>query len=152
VTDPDTPAPFEPPELFCRHLLVCRTIWYDPNKPDDGFSLGGLLVHLRPTDEHGFPLRVPRLFLFAQLFGTPGEYEVTPRLVPIYLSEDEDETEGDPIEFARRTIALTGDDFVEGFGIPLRGVPFEAPGAYEFQLRVERFDEPIGRERIEARE
>jgi hypothetical protein len=152
VTDPDTPAPFEPPELFCRHLLICRTIWFDPDKPDNGFSLGGLLIHLRPTGEEGFPVRVPRLFLFAQLFGTPGEYDVTPRLVPIYRSEDGEDEEGDAVEFTRRTLALTGDDLVEGYGIPLRDIPFAAPGVYEFQLWVEGFNEPIGRERVEARE
>ena len=31
-----------PPELHCRHLLVCRTVWYDAERPEEGFSLGKL--------------------------------------------------------------------------------------------------------------
>lgn len=30
----DEPAG-SPPELHCRHLIVCRSIWFDPAKPAD---------------------------------------------------------------------------------------------------------------------
>jgi hypothetical protein len=154
VTDPDTPVPFEPPELFCRHLLVCRTIWYDAGNPDDGYSLGRVVIHVHPPEDHEYGYLEPRLFGYAQLFGTPDEYTCRVRLVRIQEDETADEIPSEPqiAEWGPWDIAVTGDSFVEAFGFQLVRVPFDAPGVYEFQLWVDGFEEPIGRERVEAQE
>jgi hypothetical protein len=76
MTDPDFDP--EPPELFCRHLILCRTIWYDAANPGDGYSLGSVLIHVRPSDDRGFGFLAHRLFLYAELQGTLGE-SVLPR-------------------------------------------------------------------------
>lgn len=47
-------------------------------------------------------------------------------------------------------IVVTGDSYVEAFGLQLVQVPFDVPGMYEFQLWVDGFEEPAGRERVEA--
>ena len=96
---------WSPPELHCRHLIVCRAIWFDPTKPEDDFSLGRLAVRLTIGGTDRFPVRIPLLFLFAQLFGTPGEYRVFFRLVRIDRSDLGEDVEaqlggdGEPLEF-----------------------------------------------------
>ena len=148
MTDPDEDAP----ELYCRHLIACRVLWHDPADGDSGYSLGRLLVHIRPADAHGYGFTAPRLFLFAQLHGAPGEYTVRARMVSVESDEGGNETEGPPVEFGPWDILLTGEDFVDSFGIPLVRVPFALPGVYEFQLWADGFDEPLARERVQARE
>lgn len=152
MTDPD--ADPERPELFCRHLILCRTIWYDAGNPDEGYSLGRVIVHIRPPEGHGFGYLEPRLFLYVQLFGDPGEYTVRVRLARIETTEDSDVegNEGEMPEWGPWDVAVTGDSYVESFGIPLVRVPFDGPGVYEFQLWADGFGEPVARERVEARE
>ena len=72
----------------------------------------------------------------------------------IIATEDGEEVEADaePVEWPPRGVAIPGDNYAEAFGFPLARVPFVEPGVYEFQLWADGFDEPIGRERIEARE
>lgn len=129
------------PEFHCRHLIVCRTIWFDPSKPEEDFSLGRLVVRLTAGGTSLFPLRVARLFLFAQVYGTPGEFRALIRLVRIDPGESEEETEthlglgGDPLEFLLpRPVVVSGLQLVDGFAVPLVGVTFPTPGLYEFQL------------------
>lgn len=88
MTDPDAELLFEPPELFCRHLLVCRTIWYESGNPDDGYSLTRVIIHVHPPEGQEYGYSEPRLFGYAQLFGTPGEYTIRVRLIRIHLDED----------------------------------------------------------------
>ena len=74
---------YEPPELACSHFLVCHTIWYDNTNFDAGFTLQRVVVHIRPSEGQSFPFRVRRLFVFAQLYGTPGEYIVRIRFLRV---------------------------------------------------------------------
>jgi hypothetical protein len=73
--------------------------------------------------------------------------------VRITATEDGDEVEEDdePVEWPHRGVAIPGDNFAEAFGFPLARVPFVEPGVFEFQLWADGFDEPISRERVEAR-
>lgn len=155
-------AEYDEPESgspTCRHLLVCRNIWYSGN-PDDGFSLGHVIVHLRPEAGMGFPVRFDRLFVFAQVFGLPGEYPYRIRLVRIGMTDYGEEVElqigpgGQPRDFIpKRPLVVSGEDFVDAIAVPLVGVAIREPGVYEFQLWVDgRDDEPLARERVEARE
>ena len=145
------PDPTDEPEVACRHLLVCRTLWYDPGNPDDGYSLGRVVVNVRPGDGGAGPYVVPRLFAYTQLFGTVGDYDARVRMVRVDRDEDGDEVSGESAEWGPWPSPITGLDLVESHGFVLMGVPFDGPGVYEFQLWVDGFDEPVGRERIEAR-
>lgn len=137
----------DPPEVFHRHLILCRTVWFTGDL-DDGFSLGRLVVHLRPRGGE-FPFRCDtRLFLFAQLFGTPGEYTVRARLVRVIVDDDEP-TDGH--DYGPWTIALYGEEFVESFAFPLEWVPFPEPGVYEFQLSVDEVEGWYAAEQVEVR-
>jgi hypothetical protein len=135
------------PNLRCAHFIACHTLWYDSANLDAGYSLGRVIVQLRPPASDVFAFTVPRLFLYAQLWGTLDEYTLRIRLV---RAEDEDDP--DAPEFGPWDVALVGDVYVEAFGFSLTQVPFAEPGVYEFQLWADGFDEPIGRERIEVRE
>lgn len=147
----DAPESDDPPEVFCRHLILCRTIWFTGDL-DDGFSLGRLVVHLRPLD-HQFPfLCTNHFFLFAQLFGTPGEYTVRARLVPITIDVDGEEVDGDATDYGPWPIALYGEEFVEGFAFPIHRLPFAAPGVYELRLSIDEIGGWSVGERVEVRE
>jgi hypothetical protein len=139
------------PDVGCRHLLICRTIWYDPGNPDEGYSLGRLVVNVRPHDGAEGPFVVPRLFAFTQLFGTVGDYDARVRLVRVELNEDGDEVFGEPTEWGPWSCPITGLDLVESHGFVLVDVPFGEPAVYEFQLWLDGFDEPSGQERVEVR-
>lgn len=148
MDDPNDPADF----VVCPHLLACHTIWYDNTNPDAGYSLGRVVVHLRPADGQGFPFRTPRLFLFAQLYGTPGEYVMRIRYLRVGVADDGEEWVAEVDQYGPWEIAIPGDNYVECFGLPLLNLSFPEQGVYEFQLWLDGFDEPLGRERIEARE
>jgi hypothetical protein len=151
MTGPDEdPPPYDPPEVHCRHLIVCRSMWYSADA-DDGYSLGRLVVTVRPDAGQGFGFVIPRLFAFAQLFGTPGTYAVCIWLVPVDVGED-GESQGPPVRWGPWEFEVTGFELVESRGFVLEEVPFERPGVYEFQLRLDGDDEPVGRERVEARD
>jgi len=134
------------PELHCAHFIACHTLWYDSGNLDAGYSLGRVIVQLRSVAPDGFPFTVPRLFLYAQLWGTLDEYTLRVRLVRV---SDDDAVESDEApEFGPWDVALVGDTFVEAFGLLLRRIPFGESGVYELQLWADGFEEPIGRERI----
>jgi hypothetical protein len=145
------------PELHCRHLIVCRTIWFNPAKPEEDFSLGRLVVRLTAEDDDAFPLRVALLFVFAQIYGTPGEYRVSIRLVRLDRAETGEVGEsqlgddGEAVEFRLpRPVVVSGLQLVDAFAVPLAGVAFPTPGLYEFQLWRDGSDEPLARERLEV--
>jgi hypothetical protein len=146
--------PSEPPHLVCPRLLACGNIRYDAGDQDAGYSLERVLVHFRPADGKGFGFDLDRMFLFAQLYGTPGEYTLWVRMTRILQTEENVNgiEIGEAVEFAKRRIALPGDNFVECFGFPLVRLPFPGPGVYEFQLWAEGFEEYLLAERVEARE
>jgi hypothetical protein len=139
------------PAVFCSHLLVCHTIWYDNTNFDAGFTLQRVVVHLRPSEGQAFPFRVRRLFVFAQLHGTPGEYIVRVRFMRVGIDDEGEETMTELAQHGPAEIALPGDSYAECFAFPFHNVPFTDEGEYEFQLWVDGFDEPLGRERIHAR-
>ena len=148
---------WDPPVFGCRHLIVCRTIWFDPSKPDEDFSLGRLVVRLTAESAEHFPLKVARLFIFAQVFGTPGEYAVLFRLARIDRKDIGEEVEsvlgreGEPLEFRLpRPIVVSGLQLVDSFAVPLDDVIFPTPGLYEFQLWQVGEDEPLAAERLEV--
>jgi hypothetical protein len=62
--------------LVCAHFIACHAVRYDEMDADAGYTLERVVVHVRPNDANGFPFRVPRLCLFAQLHGTPGDYAI----------------------------------------------------------------------------
>jgi len=76
------------PEVFCRHFIVCRTVWYDSSSADQGYSLGRLVVNLDPAIDGNDAGVVPRLFAFVQLFGTPDDYDLNVRLVRVRVDAE----------------------------------------------------------------
>lgn len=136
------------PDVACRHLILCRTIWYDAGNPDEGYSLGRVVVTLRSgeTDEE---LVLPRLFAFIQLFGEPAEYDVRIRLFRVDRGEDDDLTE--VAAWGPWPYEVTGFELVESRGVELRRVPFPEPGLYEFQVWIDGQTNAAGWERVEVR-
>lgn len=96
--------------LVCSTLLACHTIWYDNTNPDAGYSLGRVIVHVRSPAPYGFPLRVFRTFLFAQLHGTPDEYVLRVRMVRIGATEEGEEVEVPLRDFGPWEIAIPGEN------------------------------------------
>jgi hypothetical protein len=92
-----------------------------------------------------------RIFLLAQLHGTPGDYVLRVRQLQIEVTEDEEE-ETELRLFGPWEVAVPGDNYVECFGLQLNNVFVPEVGVYEFQLWTDGFDEPLARERIQARE
>ena len=115
-------------ELRCRHFLVSHTAWYDAANPDSGYSLGRIVVNVRPTDGGCFPIRITRLFAFIQVFGSPDDYSGWLRLVRIDTDDLGEETEADPRDFPHFRFPVTGLDLVESFLLTLPGVPFPEVG------------------------
>jgi len=143
-----------PAELHCRHLLVCRHVWYDAERPEEGFSLGKVLATVRASAENPFPIRVPRLFVYAQLFGTPDEYTlrvVLHRLEPTGIGDEMEPTF--TREFGPWDILIPGEEYVESFAFQLNKVSFPEPVVYEFQLLADGVqpDELLAAERILVR-
>lgn len=137
--------------LVCAHFIACHGVRYDDVDADAGCTLERVIVHVRPRDASGYPFRVPRMFVFAQLFGTPGDYVLRVRLLRISVTDDEEvvQTRRD---FAPQAVAITGENYAECFALALTDVWFAEPGVYEFQLWVDGFDDVLARERIQARE
>jgi hypothetical protein len=146
----------DPPILFCARLIACVDIRTDPSDADAGFSLERILVHVRPPDGGGFPFRAARIFLFAQLHGTPGKYNLWVRQIRINGGKASDGPDAvevlGAIVYGSKEITLSGRNYVECYGIPLEGVYFAQPGVYEFQLWADGFSAMLMNERIEARE
>lgn len=145
------------PAIYCRHLIVCRTVWFDPNRPDDGFSLGKIVIRLTPPDGQDFPLLIPRLFAYVQAFGTPGEYQLRLRLMRIERDDfgEEFEVQLGPddslLQFSvPRPTALSGLTLVEELAVPLDRILLEQAGLYELQLWADGFEEPLAGERFEV--
>ena len=137
--------------LVCSHFIACHTLWYDNTNADCGYTLGRVIVQFRPPSGGGYPFRIPRLFLYAQLHGASGEYIVRVRFVEIVV------TEGDEVEQSLRNygpweIAIPGENYVECYGLAIPNVFLAGTGIYEFQLWADGFDGPLARERFEARE
>lgn len=137
--------------LVCPHFIACHEVRYDGNDADAGCTLERVIVHVRPSDANGYPFRVPRMFVFAQLFGAPGDYALRVRLLRISAT-DEEEIVATRRDFGPKSVALTGEDYVECFALALTDVWFSEPSVYEFQLLVNGSEEPLARERIQSRE
>jgi hypothetical protein len=147
---------FEPeeagsPNLVCAHFIACHAVKYDNEDADAGCTLERVIVHVRPPDANGFPFRVPRMFVFAQLHGPHGDYALRVRLHRIGVIDGE-EVAATWRDFGPWTVSITGENYVECFALPLTDVWFSEPSVYEFQLWVDGDDEPLARERIQARE
>ena len=145
------------PVVYCRHLLICRSVWYDGQKPELGYSLGGIYTTLEPADGLGYPFRLERMFVYAQLWGEDGEYRAHVRLVKIdsvgYDEEVETQLGGGeaprilPMP-TKRPITITGLNYRAEVAFPIFLVPFPEPGIYECQFWIEGIDHPVGQERI----
>lgn len=136
--------------LACAHFIACHAVRYDELDADAGHTLERVTVHVRPRDGNGFPFCVRRLFVYGQLHGTPGDYAIRVQMLRIGVS-DEGETVLTRREFGPMAIQVSGENYVEGFAIPLADVWFAEPGIYEFQLWADGFDDPLARERVQAR-
>jgi hypothetical protein len=156
----DSPDFQDPPDVFVAHFLTCSSIWFDPQRSNPRFDLGGIFVHVEPPEGITFPFRLDRIFIYFQLWGEPGEYRVRVRLVLIHTTGSGEETEmqlgpwGEPREFpmpGQRSIVVTEIEYVQQVTFPISRVPFREPGVYEYQLWVDGIDEPIARERVLAR-
>ena len=148
------------PELHGAVLLVCRSLWYDHRYPERGYGLAGMLTHFESPDGSDFPQRVERMFVYAQLWGTPGEYRLWVRLVRVDKVGYDEEVEvqlgagGQPRNFpmpTSRPMEISGLNFIDEVAFPIESVPFGDVGVYEFQLWSDVSAEAIARYRIQAR-
>jgi hypothetical protein len=139
-------------ELSCRRFLLCHTVWYDAENPEAGHSLGRVVVSIRPPEVATYPFALPWLFAYGQLHGDPGDHSLRIRLVRIEPDGYDDEQEVGVKEFGPFVLQVTGEELADAFAVAIRRVPFPAPGLYEFQLWADGTDEPLARERIQAKE
>jgi len=114
MTDEDPPPFSDEPRVWCRHLILCRSVWYDPARMDDGFSLGKLVVQVRPDEGSTYPVQFDRWFAFVQLSGTLGEHTLRVGLVRLIEDEFGEQQEvsprpnGRPMDFGPWDIELVG--------------------------------------------
>ena len=137
--------------LTCPHFIACHAVRYDGTDADAGHTLERVIVHVRPRDGNGFPFRLARLWVYAQLHGTPGDYALRVHMLRLGVT-DEGETILTRREFGPKAVEISGNNYVEGFALALTDVWFTEPGVYEFQLWADGFDDLLARERIQARE
>ena len=126
----------EEPDIAARHLLLCRDVTWNAADPEARYSLQGLLTSVAPGGVFPVVWKHP-IHAFVQFSGSPGEYEVWIELVRLIQDEDGevvDETEA--LSFGPFTLNLSGPNFVHGRSFFLRRVPFDAPGYFEFRVRV----------------
>jgi len=142
------PAPFDPPAVFCRHLLLCRTLWSDAANRDDGYSLARIVVNVRPPPGSDGRFVEWRLFAYVQLHGTVGEYDTQVRLVQVTVDEDGNERGRELAEWGPHVVPVTGIDLVESYAYELRDGWFNGPGVYEFHFWLDGFDQPLAAERV----
>jgi hypothetical protein len=158
----ETDDDFEPLQLFADKLVSFRAVWYDHRRPAYGYTLSGIYTHVEPPPGFTFPFRIPKVFIYFQVWGDIGEYRFRIRLVRLSPPNEDNETEdvqlgrhGEPREFpipTLRPVEVTGLNYVDEIPFFLENVPFDTPGIYEYQLWAEGIDRPIARERIQARE
>jgi hypothetical protein len=127
-------------ELFCQLFVPCHTIWYDVERPEQGYRLGRVVCVVTPQEGTWYPLRFPRLFGYAQLHGEAGDYSVRVLLVQIRTDEDGEETQsmlgeyGEFGTFGPWAVEVAGEDFVNECGFPFDDVLLPSAGLFEFQL------------------
>jgi hypothetical protein len=137
----------EEPDLGARHLLLCREVVW--NAADDGgrYNLLGLLTVLRPKGSFPIVWGQP-IYAFVQFFGSPGKFDIWIELVRLIQADDgEVIDEAEEVLFGPFEIDLD-DRFMHGRTFPLRGVPFDEPGLYEFRVRAGGVYDVLAAERI----
>jgi hypothetical protein len=140
--------------VYCPHLLLCRSVWFDNRQPERGFSLGGIHTVI-PVPDDGLPVILNRPFVYFQLSGLADDYFPKIRVVQVvedgYDGEDQLGDNGEQLEFempTERPVELSESYIVREFAFRLDELAFWQVGTYEVQLWIDGFDEPIGRERI----
>lgn len=148
MSDDDTPYS-DTPRVWCRHLLLCRNVWFDPARMDDGFLLGKLLVQVRPAEGESYPIVFHRLFAFVQLAGDVGTHLFRVRLLRIDRTGYDEEVEvplgvnDEPLNFGPWEIDLVGEEYFESFAFPLLDIHLLTAGEYEFQLILDETPDAI---------
>ncbi|MGL6094279.1 MAG: hypothetical protein ACRC7O_00575 [Fimbriiglobus sp.] len=135
----------EPP-IYCRHLLLCREVVYDPLNNDTPYSLYSMIYDFRPDSDYWYPICAEAVWVFAELFGQAGRYRVRIDVVP--LNEDGADAGPPILTRAEIPVRLRPGYFVDPARFRLRQVMFDAPGVYEFRLTLEGFTEPLAATRV----
>ena len=125
-------------------------LWYDPEKPDEGHSLGRVVVTVRPPEGVVGPFVVPRLFAYFQLHGDIGDYTAWISMVQVEITDDGDEVDRPVTQWGPQTAPVSGLEYVDGQGMILNVVPFDGPGVYEFRLWLAECDDVVAMERVEV--
>lgn len=156
---PDRPPFDDSRELRGLHFLTCRSVWFDYQRPENGFGLAGIYVNIERSEGMEFPIRLDRVFVYCQLWGDPGEYELRVRLVKLETDGDGEPVEiqvgefGESREFPMppgRPAVVSGIEYVDEVAFPIGPVAFPKPGLYEYQIWADGIDSPIVRERVMA--
>jgi hypothetical protein len=151
----------DPPWVAVHHFLTARAIWYDSERIESGIGISGIFIHLVPRGGLSFPYIFDWVFVYFQMSGDAGDYFVRVRLVKIETDENNEEYEvqigrdGGSMEFfpdTTRPFGISGLNYCEEYSFLLPAFQIDETGIYEYQLFVEGFEEPLGRERVEARE
>ncbi len=147
-------------DMNCQMLVVCHSIWYDADRPERGFSLGRVIARLVPEVQTEFPLRMPRLFAYAQLFGAAGDHTLRVVVLAVGQSDIGEEVvthlgeDGEALEYGPYHVELISEDYLFEITFPLAQLRFPTPGIYEVQLHLESEleSEPIARTRFQVME
>ena len=126
----------EEPDIAARHLLLCREVVWNSADTEAPYNLRGLMTSVAVRGD--FPLVYHKpIHVLVQFFGSHGEYEVWIELVRLVQDERGevlDETEA--VVFGPFELNITEGFFIHGRAFFLKTVPFDAPGLFEFRVRV----------------
>ncbi len=132
-------------EIGARNLMVCRQMTYDANDAVAPYSLNHVLARIRRVVPTSLLVAQP-VYLYAEFFGEPGEYEIWIDLVEIGYDGDSGGIE--VTTYGPFDLALFPGAFVSSRFYCLKHVPFPGVGLFEFQLKVAGVFEPLLTHRI----
>jgi len=113
-----------------HHLLLCRRASYDLSEPVTPYSLHHIAFRLRPPMGSAYPFVAEEMWLFVRIEGeqwTEFWVEVVP--VADHWLENELVAAYGPL-----VVQFGAERNTESRAWCLRGIPFPAPGWYEFRL------------------
>ncbi len=127
-------------EIGARNLMLCRQVTYDTNDIAAPYSLHHVLTRIRRVMNTSALITQP-IYLYAEFFGAPGDYEIWIDLVEI--GYDAGSGEAEVTSFGPFDLTVLPDTFVCSRFYCLKHVPFPNAGVFEFRLNAAGVFEPL---------
>ena len=127
-------------EIGARNLMLCRQITYDTYDIASPYSLHHVLTRIRRVTNASALVTQP-IYLYAEFFGTTGDYEIWIDLVEI--GYDVDSVEAEVTSYGPFDLTVMPDTFVCSRFYCLKHVPFPKMGVFEFRISAAGVLEPL---------